>query len=188
MSFDLAFKFMIGHEGGLVDHPKDPGGATNWGVSLRTLRSLDPDIMFDLDGDGDIDEVDIALLTETDAKRFYRKFFWPDRYTAINHEWKAAKVFDMAVNMGPRQATKIVQDALNDIRYRDDERYKSLVVDGIFGINTIARLNTYNPACVLSALVSSSARFYFSLADGKPARAVFLLGWLRRAYHLPTEI
>lgn len=188
--FDRAFDFMIENEGGFVNHPNDPGGATNYGVSLRTLRQLG-DMDFDLDGDGDIDVSDIRAMSLDDAKAFYRKHFWNAiKYTdtegvkhylceAIPEESFAIKVFDMAVNMGARQANRIVQHAVN-------AGYLSsppLNVDGVFGVKTMQMVG-HEPAFgnFMYRLRAEQARFYYTLADQKPARAVFLLGWLRRAY------
>jgi len=54
-----------------VNHPRDPGGATNRGVTIGTLRKLG----IDKDGDGDSDIADLRLLTEADAVAVFKRFY-----------------------------------------------------------------------------------------------------------------
>jgi lysozyme family protein len=99
-NFAMAIKRLLEHEGGYTE---DHVGATNFGI---TLRSLDVDI----DLDGDIDADDIRAMTIEDAKAFYFRTWWIRyKYDRIYSDEIAAKVFDLAVNMGARQAAKIVQ-------------------------------------------------------------------------------
>jgi len=58
---------ILKHEGGFVDHPKDPGGATNRGVTIGTLKRLG----IDVNGDGDSDIADLRNLRESDAVRVF---------------------------------------------------------------------------------------------------------------------
>ena len=59
MNFDIAFDRLMGHEGGLVDHPNDPGGLTKFGISQRSYPNID-----------------IRKLTREDSKAIYRRDFW----------------------------------------------------------------------------------------------------------------
>lgn len=96
MTFDTAFDRLLGHEGGLVDDPRDPGGLTNWGISKRSY----PD-------------VNIRALTRDDAKRIYRRDFW-DRLNGDKlYDGVAFQVFDIAVNSGVETAVRMFQRALN---------------------------------------------------------------------------
>ena len=173
------------HEGGFVDHPADPGGATNWGVSLRALRNLEADnvLDYDRDGDGDVDADDMRMLTRADAQRFYREHFWFPWMDLIVVPRAASKAFDTGVNVGPRQAARLLQRAAN-IVLRDP-----IKADGWIGEKSIEAINTIGQAEMGSRLVTAmthvQARFYFDLVDAKPARNAFLLGWLRRAYWKP---
>ena len=180
-SFVAAIDFVLKNEGGYVNHANDPGGATNFGVSLRALRALEGGNLadWDKDGDGDIDAADMQLLTRKDAIQFYKKHFWNDHYKDINVQLVATKVFDMAVNVGQRQAGRILQRAIN---------WDGPVVhvDGIIGPATVRAVNSLGPR-LRKQLPAELAAFYFLLVDQKPARGTFLLGWLRRAYHMPAQ-
>ena len=107
--FDKAFNIVIGHEGGYVNDPRDPGGETKFGISKRAYP-----------------EVDIAGLTLEDAKRIYHADYWEpcrcDEYT-----WPLSLyVFDGAVNQGVVATRKMLQSALG------------VKADGILGKNTMA--------------------------------------------------
>lgn len=93
MTFDEAFDRLMGHEGGYVNDPADPGGETNWGISKRSYPS-----------------VDIKTLTRDDAKEIYRRDFWDvigDAHPAIKFQ-----VFDFAVNSGIQTAIRKLQAAI----------------------------------------------------------------------------
>lgn len=95
MNFDLAFDRLMGHEGGYVNDPEDPGGETNWGISKRTYP-----------------QVDIAQLTRENAKVIYKKDFW-DRVRADQlYDGVAFQTFDFAVNSGIETAVRYLQRAL----------------------------------------------------------------------------
>ncbi len=186
--FEYAFAQTLQHEGGYVDHEADPGGATNYGVSLRYLRNrgdLDGDGLpdGDLDGDGDVDVDDIRRLTINDAKRLYHSGFWmPNRLNEVQSRRVAAKVFDMAVNMGSRQAWRIVQRACNEFGlelFGDD-----LVVDGIVGRKTLAAVNYcigLSTGRLMTWIQEEQRKFYRELVAKRPELGVFLDGWTRRA-------
>ncbi len=186
----------IGHEGGFAADPADPGGATNFGVSLRYARDAHGvEIDLDLDGDGDVDAADIRALSRDRAVEIYRKGWWD------KHPWLdaivdreivgsapapcqslAAKVFDLGVNMGMRQAVRLIQRAVPCCIGG-----RCLVVDGLFGPTTTAAVfavgGSHFTAPQLRAAVSMAAVwFYTDLADRRPASRKFLPGWRNRAY------
>lgn len=75
----LLAPFILSFEGGFVDHPNDPGGATNRGVTIATWRSVG----YDKDGDGDIDVDDLRIITAQDAiDRVMKPHYW-DRWQRI---------------------------------------------------------------------------------------------------------
>lgn len=173
--FEEAVEVVLKHEGGYVDHAADPGGATNYGISLRFIKA--EGIELDIDGDGDIDAEDIQQMTTDQAKEIYKKHFWDRyKYSQIQDQEIATKIFDMCVNMGPRQAHKIVQRACNNLL---EEGYW-LSVDGLLGPKSFDVINNLsNP--LLKEIRECQSSFYHKLVGQKPQLQVFLKGWLRRA-------
>lgn len=148
-----AVEVILRHEGGYVNNPSDPGGETNFGISKRSYPKLD-----------------IKNLTRERAMEIYLHDFWtPGRYALIESQDVATKVFDMAVNMGPRRAHFITQKALRDLGHK-------LAQDGIMGDPTIEAINKELEARMLQGLRQGAKDFYLAL--NKPE---FENGWLRRA-------
>jgi hypothetical protein len=96
-NFERAMPLVLRHEGGFVNHPKDPGGATNLGVTIGTARRLG----IDVDGDGDTDIIDIKLLKPKDAAKVYRAEYWNKVKGDQLPSGVDYAVFDFAVNSGP---------------------------------------------------------------------------------------
>lgn len=86
--WDRVADSIIAHEGGYVNHPTDPGGETNWGISKRSYPDLD-----------------IKALTREDALRIYERDFWAHIPADLPDgvRWFA---FDCAVNHGRSQALR----------------------------------------------------------------------------------
>lgn len=95
MNFDTAFERLIGHEGGYVNDPKDPGGETKWGISKRAYPHLN-----------------IAELTREDARILYKKDFWDQLRGDELHDGVAFQAFDFAVNSGMHTAIRYLQRAV----------------------------------------------------------------------------
>lgn len=186
--FDVAIAVVFRHEGGYVNHPNDPGGATNYGVSLRYLESLgdfdhDGWLDGDFDHDGDIDVDDIRGMTEEQAVGFYYTHWWEKyRYGYIHDQDVATMLMDIAVNMGAKQAHKILQRSLRSLDL-------SLVDDGVLGPKTLEALNGghFESRWILAVYRAQLDGFYRMLVALKPeSRSVFLAGWLNRV-HEPLE-
>jgi lysozyme family protein len=180
--FDHALRTVLRHEGGFVNDPNDPGGATNFGVSLRWLRDvglldLDGDGLpdGDLDLDGDIDIDDIRAMSRDDAAKLYRIHWW-DRYGYGDfHLTIGTKVFDLAVNMGARQAHRVLQRACRACGHAIED-------DGIIGPATRAAVAAIRPECLILSLRSEAAGFYRTLIAARPRFETYRRGWLNRAY------
>jgi lysozyme family protein len=174
--FAEAVEVVLEHEGGYVAHPNDPGGATNWGISLRFLQSLGYDVG-DIDCDGDIDAEDIKQLPRERAIEMYREHWWKKyRYYRIENQEVATKIFDLSVNMGPSEAHKVLQRALHAVGMRYVE------VDGVIGPQTIGAVNQAAPAALLAAVRAEAAAFYRARVASNPKLEQFQRGWLNRAY------
>ena len=172
---------IFAHEGGLVDHRHDPGGVTNYGISLRFLRQQGP-IFGDLDGDGDVDADDIRAMDEDDALEIYWKLIWNERqidgksvYDLMPYAQSAARVFDHHVNAGPKSAGMVVQRACRPFGHHLKE-------DGFIGPNTLKTIHECSSA-LLWPLKSERAGFYRYLTARNGDFRSFINGWLRRAYH-----
>jgi len=170
-NFEEAIKIVLDHEIGSTEdgYVEDHAGATKYGI---TLRSLD----IDIDLDGDIDADDIRALDLEKSIEFYKRRWW-DRYHYghINHDFIATKIFDLAVNMGARQAGKIAQRALRAYGV-------TVVDDGILGPVSIKAINQAAPAKLLVAIRSEAAGFYRGLVIKSPDYKTYINGWLNRAY------
>lgn len=175
--FEAAIETVLAHEGGFTDGTGDSGGATQWGISLRWLRTLghldhDGEEEGDLDHDGDVDADDVRRLTRAQAIAFYRKGWW-DRggYQAIEPQALATKLLDLAVNIGATAAHRCLQRALRAVGTLVEE-------DGILGPVTKAAVNAVeHPECLLAAFRSEAAGYYRALN-----RPEYQRGWLSRAY------
>ncbi|CUH62622.1 putative Peptidoglycan domain protein [Thalassovita gelatinovora] len=183
---------IIAREGGYVNDPDDPGGATNHGVTLHTLRRLG----LDLDHDGDIDAGDVHRLSRAKAQDIFLTNYF--KRPKIDHlpELLQASVFDMYVNAGAN-AVKILQRLLRQMGHE-------VTVDGMIGPQTAgaARMAAQAaPAFLADAYGVARRNYYFRLADGRPASRKYARtrsggkgGWIKRAedfisprYHLSAS-
>lgn len=186
--FRAALAHLLVHEGGYVDHPSDPGGATAYGCSLRWLRSLGdgPDADRwpdgDVDHDADVDRADVRALTRADAERLYYDHWWskgfgPSKGFGQLPPGVGEKLFDIAVNAGTTRAAIILQRAIG------------VPADGRVGAQTMAALHaatvtTPGLSRLMHRLCDEQADFYRRLAAKNPRLRAFLKGWLRRAEYL----
>lgn len=160
--FNLAIPIILKHEGGYINHPSDPGGATNRGITFNLFKryaqslGLKPDLR------------SLIELTEVDAKIIYRMEFWDKMLgDSFKNQQVANIVFDAFVNMGPR-ALKMLQKEIG------------VEIDGIVGRQTLTAVNLANPAIVFNGFKDARTYYYRDLAKRKPHMSVFLKGWLNR--------
>lgn len=187
-------------EGGFVNDPRDRGGATNHGVSLRFLVAegkidVDADGIadFDLDMDGDIDVADIRKLTKIDAMYLFQRCFWNRLDCESFPRPIGEMLFDQGVNGGNVAAKKLLQRAINRVLLRFlgiRGRPGVLNDDGQVGDLTRAALDWVLklPAAGMPALVQAyrdeAADRYRAIVARDPSQRRFLDGWLRRAREL----
>lgn len=158
--FERCLDEVLQHEGGFVDHPRDPGGATNLGVTLATARQHG----LDVDGDGDVDKIDIRKLKPRDVRPVYRKAYWLATRCDALPAGPDLMVFDLAVNSGVGRASKFLQEAVG------------VVVDGEIGPKTLAAVRALPATTLLRRLRDRRERFYRGLSTFD----TFGKGWLRR--------
>lgn len=182
--FILAQKFTAQWEGGLTDHPSDPGGITNYGVSLRWLRSLGHDLG-DVDGDGDIDADDIRALTPDRAAELFKATFWDAYSLSSLPQLTATLHYDCMVNAGPKQATRIAQRACNSLVGPYGVK---LDVDGILGPQTRRFLTLHATPALATAMIERRKGFYRDLVRDKPDFAPFERGWINRTNALQSYV
>ncbi|MEM1351907.1 MAG: holin-associated N-acetylmuramidase [Pseudomonadota bacterium] len=185
-------KEIIEREGGYVNDPDDPGGATNFGVTIHTMRSLG----LDLDDDGVVTAKDVRKLTRTQAIEIFEKHYFEKPLIAMLPDVLHATVFDMYVNAGSN-AVKILQRLLRDMEY-------PLAVDGALGPKTIGAAQTAYmaaPEHLADAYGIARRNYYFRIADRRSASRKFARtraggkgGWIKRAeefisrkYHLTDQ-
>ncbi len=180
---------IVAREGGYVNDPEDPGGPTNYGVTLATLRRLGVDV----DGDGDADHADLRALTPDQAARIFVAHYHDAPGIGQLPDMLRPSVFDMQVNAGIR-AVKLLQDLLREMGY-------PLAVDGVIGPATAKAAREaaeVDSRALVNAYGIARRNFYFSLGDRRPALRKFARtraggkgGWITRAeefidpaYHL----
>ena len=155
VSRNEAIDLVLDKEKGYVNHPEDPGGETNWGITRRTYPHLD-----------------IANLSRSQAFAIYARDFWSRRYYGIESQTVANLLLLHAVNAGTSEAVKTLQRAANKlIRSR-------LAVDGKFGPLTTAGVNLPGEGQMWRALLMEQGRWYFRLAKRQGMSHPFIEGWI----------
>lgn len=157
--FDLCLGEVLRHEGGYADHPSDPGGATNMGITHKTLarwRKVSPWWT--------LPKAEVQRLTKTEASRIYRALYWtPCRASNLPHGIDLA-LFDFAVNSGPDRAIRVLQTLLG------------VVVDGHVGPLTLAAAAKADARAVINALCDRRLGFL----RGLKTFSTFGRGWASR--------
>lgn len=176
---------IVAREGGYVNDPDDPGGATNFGVTIGTLRALGRD----LDGDGHVTEADVRALTREDAiEIFIEHYYRRPRIDALPAPIQAS-VFDMQVNAGAN-AVRLLQRLLNDMGL-------ACTADGVIGPETLAaaaQAMAIAPDHFVDAYGIARRNYYYVLADRRPASRKYARrrdggkgGWITRAETFISE-
>lgn len=171
--WNYAADILMKQEGGLTNDKVDPGGITNYGISLRYLQSIG----LDIDGDGKVDENDIRAITPNQAREIYRTRWWDKhRYNEIHDIDIAAKMLSLGVNMGAGRANRILQSSINRIAQHP------IKVDGIVGNHTLNAANSLPILTLLDEIKLNAVHYYVKLVLNNRAFEKYLLGWLRRAF------
>jgi lysozyme family protein len=152
--------FVLRWEGGYVNHPADPGGATNKGVTQKVYSAW-------LQKKGRAD-ASVRDLTDADMAAIYEENYWRAAHCQELPPPLDQVQFDTAVNMGVGRAVRFLQEAVG------------AVVDGGFGDGTRKCVAQAVPGEALQRYLAIREKFYRTLVATKPELGVFLKGWLNR--------
>lgn len=170
-AFDIAMNHVLQWEGGYVDHPRDPGGATNMGITIGTLSAW---------LGRRASKAEVKALSKETAMLIYRERYWRTCHCDSLPIGLAILVMDAAVNSGPGNAGRALQRAVNEVNRTRRVNTRPLKVDGAIGPNTLGTVNLavgagYEPE-LMAAFVARRMWFYGPLKTFR----TFGLGWSRR--------
>lgn len=154
-NWEKCFALVLKNEGGYVDNPADPGGATNLGCTKAVWEQY---------VGHSVTKDDIKALTPNDVMPLYKAKYWDTIKGDDLPEGVDYAVFDFAINSGPSRAAKTLQSVL------------STNPDGQIGPATLRALETSNPREVATAVCEARLAFLQSL----PTYGTFGKGWSRR--------
>ncbi|MCC0809556.1 hypothetical protein FPV16_25735 [Methylobacterium sp. W2] len=154
-NFERALPLVLKHEGGYVDHPSDPGGATNLGVTIGTLSSWLK---------RPATKADVKALTRATVAPIYRKNYWDVLRCDEMPAGVDYAVFDFGVNSGPKRAAMALQRAIG------------VADDGIIGKVTIANIATRPVDQIIERLMADRMTFLRRLSTWQ----TFGKGWTSR--------
>ena len=180
---------IVRREGGYVNAPDAPGGATKWGVTIGTMKRLG----IDLTSDGRVTVADVKRLDRAKAVEIFIEHYFKRPRIASLPQSIQASVFDMYVNAGGN-AVKILQRLLRQMGHE-------ISVDGAIGPQTIGAAKAAErnaPDHLADAYGIARRNYYYALADRRPRSRKFARrrnggkgGWITRAeefispkYHL----
>ena len=154
-NWEECFKLVLRHEGGYVNHFRDPGGRTNLGVTQRSWEAY---------LDRPVTEAEMKALTPEKVKPFYKSRYW-DKVRGDELPFGVDyAVYDLAVNSGPTRAAKYLQQEAG------------VPADGIIGRKTMAAVLAAPPDELVDAICGMRMDFLKAL----PTFNVFGKGWTRR--------
>jgi lysozyme family protein len=154
-NWDNSFAAVLKHEGGFVNHPKDPGGMTNLGVTRSAWESY---------LNRDVTEAEMRALTPNVVKPFYKAMYWDkikgdDLPSGVDYA-----AYDLAVNSGTGRAAKYLQEIAG------------VTADGVIGPKSLEAIKACDPQELVDALCDKRLDFLKRL----PTFATFGKGWSRR--------
>lgn len=161
-NFDKCLSMLLHHEGGFVNHPKDPGGMTNLGVTKKVYEAW---------VGKEVDEETMRGLTFVDVAPLYKKKYWDkvrgdDLPSGV--DWCA---FDWAVNSGSGRPAKAIQRAVG------------ATADGAIGPMTLQSVMNNDPEMIIGSVYDQRQKFYESLKTFE----TFGRGWTRRNKETLTQ-
>lgn len=170
---------IVRREGGYVNDPDDPGGATNHGVTIGTMQRLG----LDLTGDGRVDAADVRALGREQAAAIYVKHYFEAPRINLLPQPLHASVFDMQVNAGAN-AVRLLQRLAGLVGF-------PLKEDGVIGPLTIRAVEAAMATAsghLVDAYGIERRNYYYRIGDARPASRKYARrqdggkgGWITRA-------
>lgn len=170
--FDDALKLVLRYEGDYVNHPNDPGGATNKGITQAVYDKYRKNKHKAVK--------DVRNINDDEINNIYFENYWLKAKCNKLPENLSIVHFDTAVNSGIKQASKFLQRSVgaND--------------DGIIGEKTLKKIKDFlsekNENMIIKNYLTQRRAFYKLIAERNPKLKVFLRGWFNRLAHLETYI
>ena len=175
-TFKSAFYEVVDVEGGYVNHPSDPGGATRYGITEDVARRHGYD--------GDMRDLPTAL-----AQGIYRADYWEklrlDEVEAIAGPELAIELFEAGVNVGTGRVAKWLQRCLRAFNQRGSI-YRDITVDGEVGPKTLSALRSLfahrriktGASTLRKGINGLQAAHYITLAERDERFEDFAFGWI----------
>lgn len=167
---------IVAREGGYVNDPADPGGPTQHGVTLGTLRALARDVT----ADGVVNAADVRAVNAAQAVEIFLTRYFDRPGLCHLPAPLQAPVFDMYVNAGI-MAVKLLQRVLI-------AQGHNLRCDGVLGPATLAAVQACDGQTLVDPYGATRREFYYSLAQARPASRKYVVrrdggkgGWITRA-------
>lgn len=158
-AFSACLAFTLQQEGGYSDDPNDPGGATNYGITLATLRSYT--------GNQNLGPADIQNISMDTVRAIYQANYWNRMRCDALPTGVDLTVFDSGVNIGTGRSAEMLQTAAG---------LSGSEVDGAIGPQTLAAVAQVAPAALIANLAGQQRAYYQSLANFP----IYGKGWLAR--------
>lgn len=178
--FEKLMDFVLKWEGRTFeDDPDDPGGATKFGIDIRTLRSdakkgAYQAFLKEIGVRLPVDRESIRMLSERQARAIYERSYWRPLDRWQFPRLTRAAMFDASVNCGFGRAVKCLQ------------RHVGVDDDGVMGPVTCGAFRRLADYDLARGVIEERELFYRRLANQRPAMKKFLKGWLNRAADLKT--
>jgi lysozyme family protein len=157
-NFESSLIHVLNHEGGYVDHPNDPGGATNRGITLKVFRSFYGQ---------QLGKADLRQITEREAGAIYKANYWDKCQCDKLPPGVDYAVFDQAVNSGPARSIRWLQSASGA---------QGNEIDGVLGPATFANVKSMDSPELIQGMCAARLKFLKALKHWKD----FGRGWKKR--------
>ena len=162
-NFNKSLSLVLRHEGGYVNNPNDPGGATNKGITQYTYDAYR--------GANNLPTRSVKSITDSELKEIYNRRYWDAIAGDYLPEGVDYAVFDFAVNSGPSRAVKFLQNVVG------------VDQDGAVGKITLGAVSRYKPTTIIERLCDKRLAWLKTLKTW----VHFGNGWSRRVKEVKAD-